>query len=103
MTEGGRRVMEVDDFDAIKGCPWPDFWRDEGNRAAVAAIDAAREGRNSRFTGYADTVKGTRRFWDVKVSPIFAEDGIGLVLRQTMSLRIQKLRSCSVAPTRKML
>lgn len=75
MTDGGRRVMEVDDFDAIKGCPWPDFWRDEGNRAAVAAIEAACEGRDSRFTGYADTVKGTRRFWDVKVSPIFAEDG----------------------------
>jgi PAS domain S-box-containing protein len=75
MTDGGRRVMEVDDFEAIRGCPWPDFWRDEGNRAAVAAIEAAREGRDSRFTGYADTVKGTRRFWDVKVSPIFAEDG----------------------------
>lgn len=75
MTDGGRRVMEVDDFDAIKGCPWPDFWRDEGNRAAIAAIEAAREGRESRFTGYADTLKGNRRFWDVKVSPIFAEDG----------------------------
>ncbi len=29
--------------------------------------------------------------------------GIGLVLRQTTSLRIQKPRSCMVAPTRKML
>lgn len=25
MSEGGKRVMEVDDFDELKGCPWPDF------------------------------------------------------------------------------
>jgi two-component sensor histidine kinase len=75
MTDGGQRVMEVEDFGAIKGCPWPDFWRDDGNVAALAAIQAAREGRESRFTGFAETAKRNRRFWDVKVSPIFGEDG----------------------------
>ena len=27
MTEAGQRVMEVPDFSAIRGCPWPDFWK----------------------------------------------------------------------------
>jgi PAS domain S-box-containing protein len=75
MTDGGRRVMEVDNFDDIKGCHWPDLWSDEGNLAAVDAVEAARQGQNSRFTGFAPTIKGNRRFWDVKVSPIFSDDG----------------------------
>lgn len=75
MSEGGQRVMEVDDFEALRGCPWPYFWQDQGNIDARAAIDAALQGKTSRFTGYANTAKGTRRFWDVKVSPILAEDG----------------------------
>jgi|GEM_PF-3458548 len=28
MSEGGMRVMEVSDFNHVKGCPWPDFWQD---------------------------------------------------------------------------
>ncbi len=31
MSEGGQRLMEVGDFNAIQGCPWPDFWQDQGN------------------------------------------------------------------------
>ncbi|UXS31154.1 PAS domain-containing protein [Agrobacterium tumefaciens] len=75
MNEGGQRVMEIQDFEAVKGCRWPDFWEGKGNIAAVAAIKEAREGRSSRFLGFADTAKGNRRFWDVKVSPIFDDNG----------------------------
>ncbi|HBT69109.1 HWE histidine kinase domain-containing protein [Agrobacterium tumefaciens] len=75
MNEGGQRVMEIQDFEAVKGCPWPDFWEGKGNIAAVAAINEAREGRSSRFLGFADTATGNRRFWDVKVSPIFDDSG----------------------------
>ncbi|MFO5730319.1 hypothetical protein ACLBSV_31065, partial [Klebsiella pneumoniae] len=31
MSEGGKQIMEVSDFNAIRGCPWPDFWQDQGN------------------------------------------------------------------------
>lgn len=75
MSEGGQHVMEVDDFAAIKGCPWPDFWQDKGNKDAIAAIEAAKAGRASRFTGFANTAKGNRRFWDVKVAPVFGKGG----------------------------
>ncbi len=75
MSEGGQRVMEVSDFNAVKGCPWPDFWKGQGNRVAVASIEAAREGRSSRFQGAANTAAGNPRVWDVQVSPIFGPDG----------------------------
>ena len=56
MTEGGQRVMEVADFGAIKGCPWPDFWRDQG---AKAAIETARAGKIGHYQGFATTMAGT--------------------------------------------
>lgn len=75
MSEGGKRVMEVDNFEALKGCPWPDLWAGEGNAQASAAIIEAKAGRVSRFQNGANTAKGNPRYWDVQVSPIFNERG----------------------------
>jgi PAS domain S-box-containing protein len=75
MSEGGQRVMEVSDFNAIAGCPWPDFWQGEENAKAKAAIEAARNGRSARFQGAANTAKGNPRYWDVQVGPIIGPDG----------------------------
>nr|WP_281287412.1 PAS domain-containing protein [Rhizobium smilacinae] len=75
MSEGGMRVMEVDDFNKIAGCPWPDFWQLEGNAAAKAAVAAARAGESARFVGFANTLKGTGKWWDVQVSPMLGPDG----------------------------
>lgn len=75
MSDGGKRVMEVDDFAVLKGCPWPDFWAGEGNVQAIAAIAEAKAGRTARFQNAADTAKGNSRYWDVQVSPIFGDDG----------------------------
>ncbi|WFR97500.1 PAS domain-containing sensor histidine kinase [Rhizobium tumorigenes] len=70
MSEGGKHVMEVDDFDSLKGCPWPDFWADESNVAARNAVAIAASGRPARFTGSAKTARGNDRFWDVQVLPL---------------------------------
>lgn len=75
MSDGGKRVMEVDDFSALKGCPWPDFWSGAGNGDAAAAVAAAKAGKTTRFRGPANTAKGTPRYWDVQVSPILGADG----------------------------
>jgi two-component sensor histidine kinase len=75
MTEAGQRLMEVSDFNAIRGCPWPGFWKDAGNAAAKAAVDAARAGGVGRFQGEASTMAGTVKFWDVQVTPILGPDG----------------------------
>lgn len=75
MNEGGLKVMEVSDFNAIKGCPWPQFWEREGNIHAVAALESARAGKPARFRGEAATMKGTAKSWDVQVTPILGKDG----------------------------
>ncbi len=75
MSEGGKKVMEVSDFNAIAGCPWPDFWAGVGNAEAVAAIAAARLGRSSSFMGPAETMAGNPRWWHVAVSPMPGPDG----------------------------
>ena len=75
MSEGGMRVMEVSDFNAIKGCPWPDFWHGSLNTEAKGAIAQARAGGVGRFRGQTDTFAGNTRWWDVMVTPILGEDG----------------------------
>jgi PAS domain S-box-containing protein len=70
MTEGGQRVMEVPDFGAIRGCPWPDFWKDAGNAEAKAAIAAAKDGKVGHFVGFATTMAGTPKWWEVTVTLI---------------------------------
>jgi PAS domain S-box-containing protein len=70
MTEGGQRAMEVSDFAAIRGCPWPDFWQDQGHAEAKAALAAAKDGKIGRFVGVATTMAGTPKWWDVTVTLI---------------------------------
>jgi len=75
MSDGGKRTMEVDDFSALKGCPWPEFWTGDGNAHAVAAVAAAKAGKTSHFRGPANNAKGNPKYWDVQVSPILDADG----------------------------
>jgi PAS domain S-box-containing protein len=75
MSEGGMRVMEVSDFNTVRGCPWPDFWKDQGYLDAKAAIEGAKAGLSGRFQGFANTFLGTPKWWDVQVTPMLAVDG----------------------------
>jgi two-component sensor histidine kinase len=75
MSEGGKRVMEVEDFGKLKGCPWPDFWAGQGSADALRAVETAKAGGTGRFKGAANTAKGNARYWDVQVSPILGPDG----------------------------
>ena len=75
MNEGGLRIMEVSDFNAIRGCPWPDFWPSEGQEEAWAAIETAKAGASARFQGFAATMKGARKCWDVQVTAIPGANG----------------------------
>ena len=74
MSDGGQQVMEIDDFAAVAGCPWPGFW--DGADSAWAAVKSAKAGGTGRFQGPAPTAKGTPRWWDVVVTPILGPDGM---------------------------
>ncbi|MDB5876312.1 MAG: histidine kinase family protein [Ramlibacter sp.] len=49
MSEGGKRVMEVEDFGVLKGCPWPDFWAGDGIADARRAVETAKAGGTASF------------------------------------------------------
>jgi PAS domain S-box-containing protein len=75
MNPGGMHVMEVDDFGAIEGCDWRDFWSGLDHEKAGEAVRTALSGGNARFQGQAPTMKGRPRWWDVAVTPILGADG----------------------------
>ncbi|MGK7864522.1 PAS domain-containing protein [Falsiroseomonas sp. E2-1-a4] len=75
MSEGGMQVMEVDDFGVVEGTCWPDLWRGEEHAKSVAAVEEARRGGTGRFQGFATTMAGSPRWWDVVVTPINGPDG----------------------------
>ena len=75
MTEQGQRLMEVSDFNAIRGCAWPDFWHAAGNTQAQAAVAAAKAGGLGHFVALGSTMAGTPKWWDVQVTPILGADG----------------------------
>jgi PAS domain S-box-containing protein len=74
MNPGGLMVMEIDDFIPFQGRPWAELWPEGQRHEVLGAIEAARQGGIGRFTGLAPTAKGTRRWWDVVVTPILDDD-----------------------------
>jgi len=75
MSEGGQRIMDVSDFNQIRGCPWIGFWEGQGHKDARAALEAAQAGGIGHFQGRAQTMAGTPKYWDVRVTPILGADG----------------------------
>jgi PAS domain S-box-containing protein len=75
MSEGGLCAMEVDDFRSVQGSYWPDFWRAEDRENVEAALAEARRGGSGRFDGFAATLKGSPRWWDVLITPVNGADG----------------------------
>jgi len=71
MNEGGMQALEICDLAPFINSSWIEFWEGEDARAAQHAVDTARNGRTSRFTGYFATTRTRQpRWWDVVVSPI---------------------------------
>jgi PAS domain S-box-containing protein len=75
MSEGGMCAMEVDDFGGVSGSFWSELWSDDQRFKVQAAVEEALAGRTGRFQGFARTLKGTPRWWDVVVTPISGADG----------------------------
>ncbi|MBA3707797.1 MAG: PAS domain-containing protein [Planctomycetes bacterium] len=75
MNEGGKRIMDVCDFEAIRGATWIDFWKATAPAEARTAIETALARGTGRFQGLCDTMAGVPKWWDVVVTPILGQDG----------------------------
>ncbi|MGI8493701.1 MAG: hybrid sensor histidine kinase/response regulator, partial [Pyrinomonadaceae bacterium] len=75
MNFNGLCIMEIDDFETFAGKQWSDLWEGEENKAAVKAVETARNGKTGRFSGYCKTAKGNLKYWDVTVAPVFDAEG----------------------------
>ena len=74
MNGPGVRIMEVDDFEAIRGLPFEQFWPEDQRATVRAAMAAAQQGETVRHTLFGPTAKGKARWWDLSVSPILGAD-----------------------------
>ena len=76
MNAGGMSVLEICDFNAVRGSNWVDFWQGEDRHAATRALDQARRGGVGRFVGFFPTVVTKKPLWfDVVVNAILDEEG----------------------------
>ncbi len=75
MNFNGIVAMEMDSLAEHAGVPWWNLWPEETQQQVIAAVKEAQSGRSSRFTGFRPTAKGTPKWWDVGVSPVFGASG----------------------------
>ena len=75
MNHNGVVAMEMDSFAEHVGVPWWELWPENTKRQVVEAVKEAQAGRSSRFTAFRPTVKGSPRWWDVGISPVFGASG----------------------------
>lgn len=80
MTAQGCRLVEVDDFEQVRGSDWTSWWPEGGQALARAAIGSACQGENARFVAFGETFKGTPKWWDTTVSPIRDAQGRPVML-----------------------
>ncbi len=80
MNPGGQQVMEVDDFSSCAFAPWTELWQGEAQDTVHNAVAIAQAGGVATFRAFCPTVKGTDKWWDVTVTPIFNTDGTILYL-----------------------
>lgn len=70
MNEGGQRLMEIRNQDAVIGLSWVEYWKPPYRDEAAKALASALMNEVSRFTAACETAKGTLKWWDVVVTPI---------------------------------
>ena len=67
----GLKVMEIDDAKDVIGKDWLHFWNGAMKDKASKAIVNAKNGKLARFEGYCPTFKGTMKYWEVSIAPLY--------------------------------
>ena len=80
MNRNGRAVMDIDDFGAVAGACWRDFWPRQTHADFDAAFALALEGGGGSFSAPCPTFKGKPKWWEVRISALPAAEGAPLRL-----------------------
>ena len=75
LSQSGKAALGVADTREVLGRKWCDFWPEAMRDALDAAIGSARQGSSARFDGYTEAADGTRRWWEVVMSPVRGAGG----------------------------
>jgi len=75
VNAGGMRTLEISDFMPLKNSNWIESWPGEHRKAARMSVEAAKQGRASRFVGCCPTPSGKAMWWDVAVSAVLNPEG----------------------------
>ena len=75
MSRNGLCAMEIDDFGAVQGQPWPALWPEEARDLLWSAVEDAKLGQAREFEAFCPTAKGNPRWWRVSVAPVRGEGG----------------------------
>ena len=70
MNTPGQRAMGFEKSEQFVGIEWSSFWPTDGRTIAERALARAKRGKVTRFSGYCPTPCGTKKWWDVLVSPM---------------------------------
>lgn len=75
MNANGICLMEIDDFEALRGAPWHSLWPPEHRAAIESALAEGVAGRGSKFVADCPTARGALKSWEVVVWPVMGADG----------------------------
>jgi PAS domain S-box-containing protein len=70
LNAGGQKMLECQPDELVGRC-WTNFWQGSDHEAAVRAFEAAKKGATAHMQGYCPTTKGTPKWWDVIITPLF--------------------------------
>ncbi len=72
----GLKVMEIDNEHDVIGKDWLAFWKGNIERKANEAFAKAKSGKLAHFKGYCPTFKGTMKYWEVSIAPLYDDFGV---------------------------
>ncbi len=75
MNQPGCKNFEIDDITLYIGQDYRNFWKGRFYDDASSAVEAANNGGVGRFQGFCPTAKGTPKWWDVIITPIYDSKG----------------------------
>jgi PAS domain S-box-containing protein len=74
INAAGLHLMEIEDYNHLKGRPWEEFWPPSEAGKVLRALATARGGELARFEAQRPTAKGAPKLWDVWIAPVPGPD-----------------------------